>query len=517
MPEYSKNSKRSGVSSDGTSFQWITKSYGVYTGGGGGGGGGDAIIVVDALPDNPSATSFYRYDGAYYVWNGAWKKIETDEDFEKLVKVMPTEIVRQGASLRLAHDGEILTGQDKTFTFDSEPTAASDNIVTSGGVKTYVDAKVATKADLVDGKVPASQLPSYVDDVVEYDNLEAFPETGEDGKIYIAKDTNKTYRWSGTTYVQLDSGLVLGETSETAYAGDKGVSNRKDIDDIIAGDITVGEAEVASNDALGNNINEYYAPKTSLDGKLDKVTTTGAKRAYVVNSDGTQDTLGIATSSIGIGFLTIYNKNRSITVASTPVDDTDAASKGYVDTTAEGKLDKVTTTTGEYQAYVKAPDGTQAMSGVSNYIAQGNLAVWGAGGKLKTNTPTENTDCANKKYVDDHTGGDVGVVIDALETATNGTLTADQLATLQADETNYIMFNHEKYYLMDKGHIEGYLTYTHVGYENNTMWLKSITVTISTLGWVLNVVAVRPTEVLSQNEYDALETKDSNTIYYITE
>ena len=144
MPKYNKNSKRSGISSDGTSFQWITKSYGIYTGGGGGGGGGDAIIIVDALPDNPSATSFYRYDGAYYVWNGAWEKIETDEDFEKLVKVIPTEIVKQGASLRLAHDGEILTGQDKTFTFDTEPTALSDNIVTSGGVKQYVDDAVAS-------------------------------------------------------------------------------------------------------------------------------------------------------------------------------------------------------------------------------------------------------------------------------------------------------------------------------------------------------------------------------------
>ena len=47
------------------------------------------------------------------------------------------------------------------------------------------------------GKVPAAQLPSHVDDVVEYDSQRAFPETGEDGKIYIAKDTNLTYRWSG--------------------------------------------------------------------------------------------------------------------------------------------------------------------------------------------------------------------------------------------------------------------------------------------------------------------------------
>lgn len=72
------------------------------------------------------------------------------------------------------------------------------------------------------GKVPAAQLPSYVDDVLEYDNLEAFPETGEAGKIYVAKDTNLTYRWSGSQYVEISASLALGETSSTAYRGDRG-------------------------------------------------------------------------------------------------------------------------------------------------------------------------------------------------------------------------------------------------------------------------------------------------------
>lgn len=58
-------------------------------------------------------------------------------------------------------------------------------------------------ASLVDGKVPASQLPSYVDDVLEYANTAAFPTTGETGKIYVALNTNKTYRWSGSGYVEI--------------------------------------------------------------------------------------------------------------------------------------------------------------------------------------------------------------------------------------------------------------------------------------------------------------------------
>lgn len=75
------------------------------------------------------------------------------------------------------------------------------------------------------GKVPSSQLPSYVDDVLEYANRTSFPATGQDGIIYIDEATNKTYRWSGTTYVEISASLALGETSSTAYAGNKGKAN----------------------------------------------------------------------------------------------------------------------------------------------------------------------------------------------------------------------------------------------------------------------------------------------------
>lgn len=72
------------------------------------------------------------------------------------------------------------------------------------------------------GKVPTSQLPSYVDDVLEYSSQSAFPATGETGKIYVDTSTNKTYRWSGSQYVEISPSLALGETSSTAYRGDRG-------------------------------------------------------------------------------------------------------------------------------------------------------------------------------------------------------------------------------------------------------------------------------------------------------
>lgn len=72
------------------------------------------------------------------------------------------------------------------------------------------------------GKVPSSQLPSYVDDVLEYASISSFPSSGDTGKIYVAKDTNKTYRWSGSEYIEISASLALGETSSTAYRGDRG-------------------------------------------------------------------------------------------------------------------------------------------------------------------------------------------------------------------------------------------------------------------------------------------------------
>lgn len=80
------------------------------------------------------------------------------------------------------------------------------------------------------GKVPSAQLPSYVDDVLEYDTIDEFPKYGETGKIYVSTDTNLTYRWSGTQYTEISASIALGETDSTAYPGNKGkqLENRLD-------------------------------------------------------------------------------------------------------------------------------------------------------------------------------------------------------------------------------------------------------------------------------------------------
>ncbi len=73
-----------------------------------------------------------------------------------------------------------------------------------------------------DSKIAATYLPSYVDDVIEVANYVALPGTGEAGKIYVTMDTNRIYRWSGSAYVEISASLALGETSSTAYRGDRG-------------------------------------------------------------------------------------------------------------------------------------------------------------------------------------------------------------------------------------------------------------------------------------------------------
>ncbi len=72
------------------------------------------------------------------------------------------------------------------------------------------------------GKVPASQLPSYVDDVLEFASKSNFPLTGVSGIIYVDISTNLTYRWGGSDYVEISPSLALGTTSSTAYRGDYG-------------------------------------------------------------------------------------------------------------------------------------------------------------------------------------------------------------------------------------------------------------------------------------------------------
>lgn len=134
------------------------------------------------------------------------------------------------------------TTQDTTYSTGTSSTVGLTKLYTSSGTAT--DGSITQKGitDLLsnyilssqkglangvaeldeNGKVPSGQLPSYVDDVLEYDNKSSFPATGETGKIYVDKTTNLTWRWGGSAYVEISPSLALGTTSSTAFRGDYG-------------------------------------------------------------------------------------------------------------------------------------------------------------------------------------------------------------------------------------------------------------------------------------------------------
>ena len=114
---------------------------------------------------------------------------------------------------------------------DSALSGSSSNPVENQAIHTALAGKLDTTlkgansglAELdANGKVPTAQLPSFVDDVVEADNYDSLPVEGETGKIYVTLDNNKTYRWSGSAYIEISESLALGTTSSTAFRGDYG-------------------------------------------------------------------------------------------------------------------------------------------------------------------------------------------------------------------------------------------------------------------------------------------------------
>lgn len=105
------------------------------------------------------------------------------------------------------------------------------------------------KADLVEGLVPASQLPSYVDDVLEFDTLSNLPQSGESGKIYITKDNNKLYRWTGARYID----ITQGELGTLQSVTDRGNETTKSIN--VQG-ISYGGSSILNNIIINDKIGD---------------------------------------------------------------------------------------------------------------------------------------------------------------------------------------------------------------------------------------------------------------------
>lgn len=164
-----------------------------------------AVVVLET-PIVTDVTHLFSGDNVLKVQEGGYLTFESEHKYP-----VPSSIEwRIESSHKIA--------------FEHSQTIGNPHRTTAAEVGAYSKEEADSKFILLeDGMVPSRMLPSYVDDVLEYSSRAAFPDYGESGKIYIDLFTNKSYRWSGTTYIELTSSeLILGETSETAYRGDRG-------------------------------------------------------------------------------------------------------------------------------------------------------------------------------------------------------------------------------------------------------------------------------------------------------
>lgn len=161
------------------------------------------------------------------IKNEATTRSEADAALDNKISKEVSDRTQAVSTLQGSLDTEIARAtkaeQDITSAYEAADTTLQNNINAINNSKGVANG-IATLDQ--NGLVPSSQLPSYVpsyvDDIIEVSTFSALPDTGESGKIYITQDTNLTYRWSGTAYVEISQSLALGETSSTAYAGDKG-------------------------------------------------------------------------------------------------------------------------------------------------------------------------------------------------------------------------------------------------------------------------------------------------------
>mgnify|MGYP003635229170 CR=1 FL=1 len=152
------------------------------------------------------------------------------------------------------------------------------------------------------GFVPTSQLPAYVDDVLEFVNFASFPTSGTTGIIYVALNTNIIYRWGGSIYAEISSTLALGETSATAYRGDRGkIAYDNSITNIA--NIAIVSGDVITNKTLFNSHTgdtSTHFTKSSIDA--DDITDASTINKFVTQADLNTLSTILHTTTTGLSF-----------------------------------------------------------------------------------------------------------------------------------------------------------------------------------------------------------------------
>lgn len=215
--------------------------------------------------ENTITTNYKAADSTLQsnINNEAIARSEADAALDSKISKEVSDRTQAVSTLQGSLDTEIARAtkaeQDITSAYEAADTTLQNNINAINNSKGVANG-IATLDQ--NGLVPSSQLPSYVDDVIEVNTFSALPNTGESGKIYITQDTNLTYRWSGTAYVEISQSLALGETSSTAYAGDKGKATTDKVNRM-SNKVIVGPN---STESSANNVKLLYVThKTSTN------------------------------------------------------------------------------------------------------------------------------------------------------------------------------------------------------------------------------------------------------------
>lgn len=178
------------------------------------------------------------------------------------------------------------------------------------------------------GLVPSTQLPSYVDDVLEFATLSVFPTTGVIGKIYVDLATNKTYRWSGTAYIYITSGAVDSVAGKTGVVSlvkaDVGLGNVDNTSDLNKPISTATQTALnGKQDTLvsGTNIKTINSNSILGDGNVEvQPTLVSGTNIKTVNSVSLLGSGNISTSTFGTNYVnagkaangTVYQNNTNI-------------------------------------------------------------------------------------------------------------------------------------------------------------------------------------------------------------
>lgn len=264
----------------------------------------DAIIKVAELANSGGESVQDIVDGKTKVGHAA----KADKVVNKL-KFTAYQTATSSSPDNLEYDGSAEVVFDRVAKAEQANRDGNNNIIANTYVPNTAKGVANGVATLdANGKVPTAQLPSYVDDVLEFANKAAFPAVGESGKIYVDLATNKTWRWGGTAYAEISASLALGTTTGTAYDGGSGQANATAIANIIDGTQPVGKVAnrltirtaTASSDttedvefdgsapiAIGTSSNNmvYSAKRAQCDSNGKDIDQTYAKKEAL--TDGT--------------------------------------------------------------------------------------------------------------------------------------------------------------------------------------------------------------------------------------